>query len=78
MKKIILIALIATTTTTGAFAQQDKTTGTGTGLSANDKTENTIKHRVVIQLSSNDTLVWKSLMNNHSVLNGIFCFIISR
>ena len=64
MKKIILIALIATTTTTGAFAQQDKTAGTGTGLSANDKTENTIRHKVVIQLSSNDTLVWKSLMNN--------------
>ncbi len=63
MKKIILIALIAITTT-GTFAQQGKTTGTGTGLYGNGKAENTIKHRVVIQLSSNDTLVWKSLMNN--------------
>ncbi len=63
MKKIMLIALIAITTT-GTFAQQDKTTCTGTGLPANNKTGNTVKHKVVIQLSSNDTLVWKSLMNN--------------
>lgn len=63
MKKIILIALIAITTT-DAFAQQDKTNSTGTDLPANVKAENTVRHRVVIQLSSNDTLVWKSLMNN--------------
>lgn len=33
------------------FAQKTKKTGT-------------IQHRVVIQLTSNDTLVWKGLMNN--------------
>ena len=59
----MLIALTAIITT-GAFAQQDKTDGTATGLSVNSKAGNTVKHKVVIQLSSNDTLVWKSLMNN--------------
>ncbi|MEP7110602.1 MAG: DsrE family protein [Ferruginibacter sp.] len=34
------------------------------GFSENSKAVNLIKHRVVIQLSSSDTLVWRGLMNN--------------
>lgn len=48
MKKIIIAAIIVLTATT-ALAQHNK---------------NTIKHRIVFQLSSNDTLVWKGLMKN--------------
>ena len=33
-------------------------------LSQNTNKPGTIQHRVVIQLTSNDTLVWKALMNN--------------
>ncbi len=64
MKKIILAAIIVLTTT-GVFAQQDKSNNTNPdGLPENTKAANAVKHRVVIQLSSNDSLVWKSLMNN--------------
>lgn len=48
MKKIIL-AVIIIITATAAFAQRNK---------------NIIKHRIVFQLSSNDTLVWKGLIKN--------------
>lgn len=60
----MLFTLIALTTI-GVFAQQDKSKNTHPdGLPASTKIASIVKHRVVIQLSSNDSLVWKSLMNN--------------
>lgn len=48
MKKIILAVIIVITATT-TFGQLNKSI---------------IKHRIVFQLSSNDTLVWKGLIKN--------------
>ena len=58
MKRAMLIFLIGVSGT-GVFAQQ-QSGNTGT----KSESEKTVKHRVVIQLSSSDTLVWKGLMNN--------------
>lgn len=50
MQKAILIGILALCISTAAQAQQAVIPAT--------------KHRVVMQLSSNDTLAWKGLMNN--------------
>ncbi|CAN5617514.1 hypothetical protein BH10BAC3_BH10BAC3_35720 [soil metagenome] len=58
MKKAMFIFLIVVSGTC-VFAQQQPGS-----TSAKSDAEKTVKHRVVIQLSSSDTLVWKGLMNN--------------
>jgi uncharacterized protein len=58
MQKIILFFTAVTLFTLTAVAQNTK------GVVKNVVPENQVKHKVVIQLSSNDTLVWKGLMNN--------------
>lgn len=60
----MLIALIAITTS-AVFAQRPA--GEDVGLNkapAKSTTDTNVKHRVVFQLSSNDTLVWNGLMKN--------------
>ncbi len=52
MKKLFLAALFVMTML-GSFAQQQT-----------NKTAEPAKHRVVLHMTSSDTLVWKSLMNN--------------
>lgn len=58
MKKAMLIFLIVVSGTC-VFAQQQPGS-----TSAKSEAEKTVKHQVVIQLSSSDTMVWKGLMNN--------------
>ncbi len=58
MKKAMFIFLIVVSGTC-VFAQQQPGS-----TSAKSEAEKTVKHQVVIQLSSSDTMVWKGLMNN--------------
>jgi len=64
MKKILFTAIILITTI-GAFAQHKKNTvAAQEGCCSKSNTESIEKHHIIMQLSSNDTLVWKGLMNN--------------
>lgn len=64
MKKALFTVIIVITTI-GVFAQQKKNIHIEEEhCCSKNKTENNVKHRIVMQVSSNDTLVWKGLMNN--------------
>jgi len=63
MKKILFTAIIIITTI-GAFAQPKKNLSKQEACCSKCKTERVQMHRIIMQLSSNDTLVWKGLMNN--------------
>lgn len=48
----------------GINNRQQKPGNTAAGYSQNKKTNRAVKHHVVIQVSSGDSLVWKAVMNN--------------